>query len=206
MAMTDGTPYRLRPQKEIQREQDCMRRVFERAPPVARIFEAFGGIGITAEVWRDTHPKARVESWELDEECVQTYNARNLPRAKAFVGDALVAARALPRKGRGELGVSLDYNRFTLGHLRGTQPMDQGWKIVLMREVMSRRPLWIEITDSAAPYLHLNWDGYGLRRPDLDVYVRVWGRAFTDLFPGYAYRTHAGHHAATYILMVREDA
>ena len=72
--MKDNTPHRLRPATERPVKQACLRALFERAPEVSAIWEAFGGIGVQAEVLRERWPQAFICATELDAECVEEYN------------------------------------------------------------------------------------------------------------------------------------
>lgn len=197
--MRDDTPYRERPPAEVQREQDCMRAIFAVAPPVDRVFEAFGGLGRTAEVLVQRFPDVRVDSWELDAECVRRYNALGMSRAWCNWGDATVAAQSWnPAE---SWGASLDFNRLTVMDLRGRR--SGRWKVELMDILVSRGPLWFQLTDSAAPYIHLNWERYGLRSPSMVEYCRTLAREVRRRYPGYRRAAVAGHRSATYFLFVR---
>lgn len=205
-AMRDDTPYHLRPASEVKREQACMRAIFGKAPDVDYIWEAFAGMGVTAEVLRDRFPRAIIEATDLDEECVQTYNEKGY--GTAFQENALShLKRVIPQPARA-WGISLDYNKFTIFDLQGVREVTgERWKLDLFRRVLAAEPAWIQLTDSACRYLHLNWRNYGLPKNDIGDYVdALWGAVRAQ--PGgrpYDLVDWAKHHAASYHLFVRSD-
>lgn len=207
-AMKDDTPYHQRPQSEVDREQNCMRMIFTKAPLVSHIWESFAGTGVTAEVLRAQFPNAEIEAVDLDGECVETYNKKGYGRA--VKGDALDRLKALPHDMR-DWGVSLDYNKFTIFDLRETRSDSEHWKLRLLHAVIAKRPAWIELTDSACRYLHLNWRNYDLPKNDIELYiqavakeVRQIGGASGRVGP-YKLLDWDKHHAASYLLFVRDD-
>jgi hypothetical protein len=203
-AMRDDTPYHARPAGEVLREQDCMRTIFREAPEAEHIWEAFAGTGVTAEVLRERFPRAVIEATDLDDDCVQTYNAKGYGRA--YQEDALAHMGRRWSHFGDTWGVSLDYNKFTLFDLRETRSPTERWKLDLLRGVLARRPRWIQLTDSACRYLHLNWGNYELPLNSLDHYVVALERELRAQPYGEAYRLRAWdkHHAASYHLFVSE--
>lgn len=197
--MTDRTPYRERPLRERLSERRCMQTIFEQAPQVDHIFEAFGGTGDTAEVMRATFPQAQIHSFDLDADCCAVYDARQIPRATITQGDAVAGARVLGHHLDGELwGASLDYNRFTILDLHSRRT----WRSELLWEVMGRRPLWVQLTDSARPYLHLNWHRYpGVQAKSNADYAWVFSKRVEELW-GYRLLSMSFHSRATYFLFV----
>lgn len=211
MGMTDLTPYHERPPSEIAREVACMDFVLTQARPVPLVFEAFGGTGETAQVLRSRVKPDGIRAFDLDAMCVATYNARHGGRAfRATKGDALAGFRSLSRwrHEREHWGASLDYNKFTLLSL--THPSGpQSWKRELLREVLAQNPTWIELTDSAIRYLHLNFKSYGLRSPTLSSYLARVAEAVNQITASsYTYHIAAAahHSAASYLLLQRGRA
>jgi hypothetical protein len=198
--MLDSTPYRLRPPDEVRREQDCMRRIFENAPRVPLIWEAFGGTGITAQVLSDRFPGAQLQATELDAECVLAYNSLGLHNALCRQVDAREFA-ATCLNGHRVWGVSLDFNRLTLLDLWGRP--EGRWKVDLISTVVQRATQlrWLQVTDSAASHLHLNFDKYGLQAPSIPDYVARWK---VEAFARWklTLSAWAGHSRATYMLLV----
>jgi hypothetical protein len=197
--MKDNTPYRERPISEIEKEQVCMRSVFGTAPPVTFIYEAFGGIGKTAHIMAERFPKAKVLSSETDEECVRLYNdSRTTKRIECKHMDAqsmLAAIRKLPQN----WGASLDFNRLTLLDLEGRK--EGQWKIDLIAAVVARNPSWIQVTDSAIRYLHLNYEKY--KCPNTaKAYQTKMGKTFQKRW-GYGLAATSHYYAASYLLLTR---
>jgi hypothetical protein len=201
--MKDDSPYWTRHPKEIAREQACMRAVFRHAREVPMVFEAFGGIGVTAQVLIEAWPGVHIIATDLDAKCVEQYNAHGWALARSQVGDAVVVAKALYVPGGSPWGASLDYNKFTIMDLHGRS--SGRWKVELLREVMERKPAWVQITDSAIRYLHLNWERYGCDDKGLDAYLAVLGKALYEQF-GLVLKSEAHHSAATYILLENTNA
>lgn len=200
--MNDETPYHTRPPTEIEQERCCLETIFAAAPPANFIFEAFGGVGLAAGIWARKFPRARVESWDLDERCVELYNADpdKHPNARCYRGNSMVAALQL-RMERRSWAASLDFNKFTVMDLWGRK--SGKWKVDLLRTLVGKGPKWFHITDSAAPYLHLNWKRYGLEERDLAAYVLLLANEVTKLWPDYRLEKWDAHHAASYLLFVR---
>jgi hypothetical protein len=195
--MKDDTPYRERPATEIEHEQKCMRSIFAAAPQVPFIFEAFGGLGKTAQVLAERFPKVQVLSSETDAECVQIYNTtRPTTRISCVHIDAMAllgGIRHPPRK----WGASLDFNRFTLMDLQGRK--EGQWKIDLIAAVVERKPAWIQVTDSAIRYLHLNHQRYGCQNTPKAYQSKV-GRSFQKRW-NFGLSAAAHYHAASYLLL-----
>lgn len=193
--MRDDTPYHTRPASEVARERACMEQVLAAASPVPLVFEAFGGMAVTARVLRARFPRAKIWACDLDRQCVAEYNRVMDRNASCWEQDALEAVRGL-RPGRC-WGASLDYNQFTIMDLTTRD----GWRRELLSEVLGRRPDWFQLTDSAVRYLHLNFTRYGLRDRHLPTYVAALAAKFQGL--GYALGGYASHSAATYLLWRR---
>ena len=72
MAMKQTTPYAERPKGERERELKCMEFIFGgvKKPPL-EVYEAFGGIGMTAELMSRLWPSAFIQSTDLDADCVR---------------------------------------------------------------------------------------------------------------------------------------
>ncbi len=195
--MRDDTPYRERPAAEVAREQACMRQIFSAADSVDLIYEAFGGTGVTAEVLRERFPKVLLKAGDLDLECCKIYRERvSRPRTCLCI-DAQCGLEVYAEELRGSSwGASLDYNRFTILNLRRSPP---DWKYKLLNRVMRLQPRWVQVTDSAVYYLHLNWSRYGLTDASPQSYIdqvstemrKRWGLELVDW---------AHHRAAAYVL------
>lgn len=173
--------------------------VFGAAPPVTFIYEAFGGIGKTAQVMAERFPKAMVSSSETDEECVRIYNdTRATPRVSCTHTDALShlsSIRRLPPN----WGASLDFNKFTLLDLEGRR--EGQWKIDLIAAVVARNPTWIQVTDSAIRYLHLNTKYYKCAN-NATAYQTKVGKTFQKRW-GYGLAATSHYHGASYLLLTR---
>jgi len=200
-AMKDSTPYRERPVTEIAREQECMRAVFAYATPVPFIFEAFGGLGKTAQVMTERFPEVVITAADLDEECVKTYNKLGLAHAICYPMDALDLLKTLKFKEPGLWGASLDFNRFTILDVYGRR--EGRWKIDLIEAVVERKPTWIQITDSAVRYLHLNYQKYYCQN-NIDSYIQTLVEAMTERWGLYRV-THRNYYAASYLLLTLND-
>jgi hypothetical protein len=190
----DDTPYRDRPEGEVRREQECMRRIFAAAPPVRLIWEAFGGLGKTAQVLSERFPQAEIQATEIDAACVDAYNRLSLPNATCYRASALEFG--FSPAGRAH-GVSLDFNRLTLLDLWGRP--EGCWKVGLVERALRTGPLWLQVTDSAASHMHLNWKKYDILVPTVEGYV---GRFSRELRERWELRLLAwsGHSRATYML------
>ena len=193
--MKDNTPYYDRPRTEIVREQNCMEAILASAPSVSYLWEAFGGLAVTAQVLRHRFPEAKQEAVDLDKRCVDEYNSKMNPAARCQLGDALDWLRLNPLPGGA--GVSLDFNKFTVMDVSGKR---NKWKSNLVDLVVKSGPSWVQLTDSAVRYLHLNWSRYGCRDQSLSAYLEVLGRALKEKW-GLEIDVKANHHAATYLLL-----
>lgn len=193
--MKDNTPYRTRPPSEIEHERCCMRDLFRSAPVVPLIYEAFGGIGLAARIWLVQFPQTTVISSDLDKKCVDQYNAMRLPNAHCSHVDALVSLQEtiLPK----EWGASLDFNKLTIFDLRGRK--EGKWKIQLLEEVFKRSPTWVQFTDSAVRYLHLNWHRYQLPKNNLVDYISAVSQELHERYH-YSITTYSNYYAASYFL------
>lgn len=194
--MKDNTPYRERPQGQIAREQECMRAIFAHAPPIDFIFEAFGGLGITAQVMSERFPQATILSADLDAGCVDLYN-QTLKHTKAncIQSDArtlLSTIRNFP-----VWGASLDFNRFTIMDVFG-RPESQ-WKVDLIEAVLDHRPAWVQLTDSAVRYLHFHYKRYGCNL-DREDYIQTLCCALDERW-GLKLAAHSQFYAASYLLL-----
>ena len=197
--MRDDTPYRERPASEIEHEQKCMRSIFAAAPPVSFIYEAFGGIGKTAQVLAERFPKVEVLSSETDAECVKIYNANSrTERIKCVHTDAMTLLSAI-RQPANRWGASLDFNRFTLLDMKGRR--EGQWKVELIAAVMERKPAWVQVTDSAIRYLHLNYEKYGCANTPSSYHNKL-ARAFEKRW-GLKLWCASYYHAASYLLLTR---
>jgi len=195
--MKDNTPYRERPQREITREQQCMRVIFARAQPVDFIFEAFGGLGMTAQVMSEQFPVAKILASDLDADCVEIYNKElSWAHADCIQSDALALFKTI-RNFPNRWGASLDFNRFTIMDVFGRK--ESQWKVDLIEAVVERQPTWIQLTDSAVRYLHLNAKRYGCN-PDPVDYIHTLSQSLYERW-GLNYVIHSGFYAASYILL-----
>lgn len=203
MGMRDDTPYHSRPLSEVRREQACMREIFKEAPEAGYIYEAFAGMAVTAEVLRERFPRSVIVATDLDAQCVASYNEAGY--GTALQQDAVDWVKKNLPDEAGHWGVSLDYNKFTLMDLRGEKGRAR-WKLDLLERVIRSRPAWVQITDSACRYLHLNAQrAYGLVEDDFDAYVQKFQMGMYDL-PGpttYDLVAMSKHHAAAYMLFVK---
>lgn len=195
-SMKDTTPYASRPAAEVERERACMTHIFNWAPPPEVIWEAFGGVGVTMEVMAKRFPSAAIRACELDPGCVEAYNARSRTLCLNATCEQFDASKfdleGWPLLRRASWGVSLDFNRFTILDVRRNT-----WKVQLVRRAMAMRPAWIQLTDSARPYLHLKWEkSYGLPDRQPDTYVSALASEL-----GTRVLAEAHHRAATYLLM-----
>jgi hypothetical protein len=190
----DDTPYHERPPREIAQEAACMAKIFAKAKPVDVIYEAFGGIGATAEVLRRRFPKAQMWAFDIDAQCCQMYNRAGDGRMWCAQMDALAGFEKLHLSGN--FGAVLDFNRFTL--LDFARPAGR-WKRHLIQAVLAREPRWFEITDSAVCYLSTNWRRYSLAENSLQAYVDKFKVEIQKQW-GYTLRDYAAHRAATYML------
>lgn len=170
-----------------------MAKIFEKAKPVDVIYEAFGGIGATAEVLRKRFPEAQMWAFDIDAQCCQMYNRAGDGRMWCAQLDALEGLQKLQL---GIFGAVLDFNRFTL--LDFERPAGR-WKRNLLQSVVNRNPRWLEITDSAVCYLSTNWRRYSLAENSLQAYVDKFKVEFQKRW-GYTLRDYAAHRAATYML------
>lgn len=193
--MRDDTPYCDRPVTEQAREGACMEAVFTAAEAVPVIWEAFGGVGLTAGILRAEFPLAKITACEIDAECAAAYNAAGHGEC------AQIDATKAPLPVDVRWGASLDFNRFTLLDIDGRA--GGRWKTELLDRVWGAQPTWIQITDSAIRYLHLNFSSYGLPAGDretlLTAYVALFAKAFMRQW-GMKLVTYSGHSAATYML------
>lgn len=206
MVMFDKTPYHARPQKETEREAACMGQIFSQAAPVRFVYEAFGGVGLTARILRERFPHATIQSFDLDQKCCDLYNeALADSNTNCVCGDALagltdkaLAPRLVPKS----WGASLDFNRFTVLDLQRREGI---WKRQLIDQVCLRKPAWVQITDSAVCYLHTNWKRYGLPEKNLAAYVRALSMGLLKSY-GLKLVTYANHSRATYLLFKWEES
>jgi hypothetical protein len=195
--MRDNTPSRERPTKEIEREQQCMRSIFSHAQPVDFIFEAFGGIGKTAQVLAARFPHAAILAADLDADCVETYNRYlNGNNAVAIQSDALKLFASIKHFPQ-HWGASLDFNRFTIMDVFGRREGE--WKTNLIENVLDYKPTWIQITDSAVRYLHFHYKRYGCKL-DPDDYIAALNLALAERW-GLRYVIHSRFYAASYVLL-----
>jgi len=174
-----------------------MRAIFAKALPVSFIFEAFGGIGKTAQVLAERFPSSRILAADIDEECVRLYNDLQLDYADCIHTDArtlLSQTCTLPY----QWGVSLDFNRFTIMDLMDRR--EGQWKVDLIDAVVQRKPKWVQITDSAIRYLHLNYFRYGCVNPGSEEYIQVLSNRLNVRW-GLTYQTHSCYYAASYLLL-----
>ena len=197
--MRDNTPYRERPASEIEHERKCMCAVFGAAPPVTFIYDAFGGISKTAHVMAERFPKAKVVSSETDLECVRLYNQSRLTeRIECTHTDAMSLLSGI-QKMPPNWGASLDFNRLTLLDLEGRR--EGRWKVDLIAAVVARNPSWIQVTDSAIRYLHLNHEKYKCAN-NAKAYQTKVGKTFQKRW-GYGLAATSHYHAASYLLLTR---
>jgi len=194
--MKDDTPYRERPQGQIAAEQRCMAAIFAHATPVDFIFEAFGGLGNTAQIMHERFAQAVILASDLDAGCVDIYNEKfKSNHANCVQSDALALLRTV--QNFPHWGASLDFNRFTIMDVFGRP--ETKWKTNLIEAIIERRPDWIQITDSAARYLHFHYQRYGCKL-DISDYIYTLSQAMNERW-GLNYVTHCGFYAANYLLL-----
>lgn len=204
--MTQTTPYRDRPERERAEEARCFREVLKGAYQPNTIYEAFGGIGMTAKLMQELFPGAYVASAELDEECVQRYRLGvDMDRASIHHGDTreLLQDRFEVPDGLGMHAASLDYNRCTLLDLRNPKSFQHH----LIKRVAELGPKWIQYTDSSIGKLHLNWSSYGLaswtdRNQGWAVYTAKLSK-WLKFEIGYEVVLMSRHSAASYYRLER---
>lgn len=210
MKMRDTTPYLDRPEGEVAREAECMRLIFQGAPEVSYIYETFGGFAVTSRVLAALFPFVKFVATDLSPECCEEYNRLMHGRGECFNLDALEGAGRLLTLIAEPVGVSMDYNKFTLLDLDGRSRQ----KLSLLETVVRHQPRWIQLTDSAVRYLHLNAVRYGVnpktspgsrphevdqRRSELlHQYVGTMEEKMQSLF-GLKLDAVAYHYAATYL-------
>lgn len=187
--MKQDTPYRELSGAEQSRELVCMRTVLADAAAPKLIYEAFGGVGMTAALMRELWPRAAIHSWELDPQCVEVYRARKLPNATITKGDTRYA-------GFTKLfdAASLDFNQFTILDLTRRAGKFQ---FDLIGAALRPKPKWLQLTDSAVSHLHLNWAKYDIGGPVWEEYVQRLSAAMTERF-GYRIVSSAHHRRASY--------
>lgn len=199
--MRDTTPYHERPEREVSRERGCMRQIFAEVPLVSCVFEAFGGVGDTALVLREQFPGIALFASDLDRQCCEVYRRRVRSPRRVFQGDAREAFSHWARDFEtGPWGASLDFNKFTFRDLENPRG---NWKVQLLDRVVAHRPVWVQITDSAIRYLHLNYHRYGLEISSPEGYAQAVSRRLGDRYP-LRLRTWSHHFAAMYLLFALE--
>lgn len=204
--MTQTTPYRDRPERERAEEARCFREVLTGAAAPEVLYEAFGGIGMTAKLMQELFPGTFIASAELDEECVQRYRLGvDMARASILHDDTRELLKGFFEHADGLHmdAASLDYNRCTLLDLRNPKSFQHQ----LIKRVAELGPKWIQYTDSSIGKLHLNFRSYGLQ-----VYVDrsfAWDRYTGELHKwfkeqiGYQIVASARHSAASYYRLER---
>jgi len=192
--MQDITPYTERPKTEIERERLCKTFVFEGMPPVKTIFDALGGIGLSGQILADAQPKAKLIATDLDETCVQQYNARLNGRATARQGNAFnfVVTWDDP-----DWACSVDFNKFTLLNMLDTV----NWQTILLDEIVARQPKWIHFGDTAMKYLHLNWKSYGIPNAKFETYLDKLDATYQQIW-GYRIARVARHTGAAQMVLL----
>lgn len=204
--MTQTTPYRDRPERERAEEARCFREVLTGAAAPEVLYEAFGGIGMTAKLMQELFPGAFIASAELDEECVQRYRLGvDMDRASILHDDTRELLKGFFENAAGfhMEAASLDYNRCTLLDLRNPKSFQHH----LIKRVAELGPKWIQYTDSSIGKLHLNWSSYGLlgyvtRDMAWRRYNDQLDRWFKDNI-GYGIEAQARHSAASYYRLER---
>lgn len=191
--MKSTTPYWTRPASQRDHKARCMGSILSRATPVPLIYEAFGGIGITATILSRLFPYSKIRSFDIDKKCVQFYNDQHIQNARALCEDSLLGFRTL--KPTGEWAASLDFNLFTI--LDITRKRNRSYP--LLASVVERRPRWIQLTDSAVKYLHLNYESYGLKASNSEHYVARLNKELGERW-GLEHVAHEGSTSATYLL------
>lgn len=173
-----------------------MTAIFAQAQPVDFIFEAFGGLGKTAQIMIDRFPSTPILAADLDAGCVDIYNqALRDSRANCIQSDALKLLRTIERFS--SWGASLDFNRFTIMDVFGRK--ESQWKIDLIEAVIERQPAWIQLTDSAVRYLHFHHARYGCE-PNVEDYLHKLSTALNERW-GLNCVTHSNFYAASYLLL-----
>lgn len=191
------TPYTSRPSWEQAQEYQCMKFVLRDAtlPVRGTVFEAFGGIGMTASLIHELWPSAVIESCEISEECAGQYRQREIPSATIHVQDC----REVLRSGLRFDAASLDFNRFTLLDLE--RPSGAFHREVLTA-VFAGSPRWVQLTDSAINKLHLNAYAYGMKTSFREEYTELLSAAFRQRC-GYSVVAMASHRGASYYRLER---
>lgn|SRR5262245_32174574 len=177
-----------------------MRSIFAGAPKVSFVYEAFGGLGRTARTLAERFAGVHILSADLDQGCVDSYNQFN--QTNMYLRCVQMDARALLNSIThlpADWGATLDFNRFTIMDVQGRK--EGRWKIELINAVMARRPQprWVQVTDSAVRYLHLNAHRYGCD-PEPKDYIRTLGRAMKHQW-GLKLVGHSHYYAASYLLL-----
>lgn len=183
--MRMDTPYRSRPKTERDRELKCMETIFRAVTESPEfVAEAFGGIGMTAALMSRLWPEATIRSWDIDAKCVAQYQALDLPNASIALDSCIDGLKELERADL----VSLDFNQFTL------KTMDTRFTKEVLQEALDLGPSYLQITDSAVKYLHLNAPKYGVRN------LREYLTGIADRLG--LYIVSAAHHSsASYLLL-----
>lgn len=169
MKKVADTPFQAPKKKDLERRLRCLKDIFSIIPETNLIWEAFGGIGFMTGVIR-RYSNAQIIATELNAECVSSYNAKGL--GICYQCDAVEFLSTFNPPFR--WGASLDYNNFTITDLYGRGRSCS----ILLNLVISKKPIWIQITDTARKYLHLNYKRYGLHSKDNLEYIT----AFIDKF------------------------
>lgn len=172
-----------------------MRQIFKQASSVDFIYEAFGGIGSTANILAAQFPGALIRASDLDQKCCDIYNQKMGPRGYCILMDAALNLKAM--NPNSSFGVVLDFNRLTLLDLKGRK--EGVWKVDLLNETFTRKPSWVEVTDSAVCYLGTNWRRYGLASKSLEEYIKLFALEISKRW-GYGLKTWTHHRAASYML------
>ena len=166
----------------------------EQVPQVDHIFEAFAGVGIVGQLLAAACPRAQIWAVDLDEACVQRYNEALAGRGKAVVDDA---TEYIATWNKPNWAASLDFNKFTLVDVTARVC----WRTALIDEVVTHRPRWLHIGDSACKYLHLNWKGYGIRDGHILTYLNKLDALASELWGFWIWRVGRHNGAAQMLLL-----
>ncbi len=160
------------------------------APQPKRLLEFFGGIGGVTKAVRKLYPKTPLETWDMDDRCVKLLS--QVPEVEVVQGDSVTDCT--PRKGD---GVLMDFNVWTVLRAKSVY-------VELMNRVFRADPLWVQLADSSAGKIHMNYESYGMTSNNWNEYadkLREWVEEF-----GYELRGwEESHHNTTMLLFVKKN-
>lgn len=162
-----------------------LRLLLKKLPKPKRMLEVFGGVGNITKIIMEIFPGVPVESWDIDPRCVELLGV--IPGVTARLGDSTELAVA--KKGD---GVFVDHNMLTLKTLQNDL---NG----MLSRILSGKPSWVQLNDSARSKLHLNFKSYGLENDLLETYMGAYDKMLLPY--GYKVYSHLGHFRATQIIL-----